>query len=155
MLHVIELLRPIGISDVTPVFRPDAVVVVIVRCNGGPLARGIGVPELRQQRVPLQNLVFWEVEKLNEGGINIQQLGRASANLPLADTRPRKYERDAGAIIPKGILAGNFLLPDVVSVVRPEDYDRIFFQPGLPESVEDALDLGIDCLLYTSPSPRD
>ena len=68
----------------------------------------------------------------------------SATDLTTPDARASKDEGDAGAIIPEGILSGNFLLPYVKAVVGPEHHDGVFFEPGFPKGVQQALDLCVD-----------
>ena len=47
--HVVEFLAAVGVVDVAPAFAADAVVALVVAGDGGALALGGGVLELRDE----------------------------------------------------------------------------------------------------------
>ena len=131
--HIVKLLGTIRIADIAPVLSSDSVVIVVVGCDGGPLTRRLSIFELWNERVSLKGVVGGKVQQVDKGGVDVEELSRLPANLPTFDSRSCEDQRNSGPIVPQGILACNFFFSDMIPMVRPEDYNGIFFQATCPE----------------------
>ena len=127
---VVELLRAIGVPDVPPSFRADGMVAPVVRGDGRPGARRGRVLELRDKAVTLQAAPGRQPAEVDEGGIDIKQLGGPGRGRAGGDARPREDQGDARRSLPERILAADSLLAQVPAVIGPEHDDRLIAAAG-------------------------
>ena len=107
LAHIIEFLISICVLDEAPVLATDAVIIVVMGGDGGPLAVGIGILELWHKAVSLELAVCREVAEFGEGRVDIKQFSWFSTELSWLDSRSCENEGDSCAVIPEGVLAGD------------------------------------------------
>ena len=141
--QVVEFLRAVGVVDVAPVLGAHRMVVLIVRRDGGPRARGFRVLQLRREAVAFDSLARRQVAEFEQRRINVEQLHGLTAPRGRRHARPGKDERHARRAFPQRVLARDAFLAEVPAVVAPEHDDRVPAAARGIERVEHAADLRV------------
>ena len=141
--HVVEFLGAIGVVNITPVLGTNTVIALVVRSDGRTPAGSVGIFELGQETDSFKSVFGFEPTQIDECGIHIEQFGRPFAFGILGDSRPGKNKRNAGAIVPEGVFARDFLFAEMPAVIRPEHDHGIVLMSAFLKCIEDPSNLAV------------
>ena len=137
----IEFVGAVVISNVTIIMRANGVVSRTFGHQGGATPRSIRILEKRDQRGSIVISLWRKPSEFDEGRIDVDQADRSTANRTrLGHTRSHDDKRDMVGLFPQRELHTTLLVAEVISVIGPQDDDRIISAAGCIQLVEQTPD---------------